>query len=674
MFGNAEVWDLNGVIRRPANQPVSAWKLLFSMELVEPTWNLRARELSMILLNPRHPAVLAVEISGKPRPTHPRSVIAYLSNLRRLARWATENGLPAELATWTDSSVRGFISYLRGESTSTTAESPLAGNTLRTFMRTLSLLHQFRDVLSCRGLRNDPCQGTSVWQATKSWTNTTSVSTPAVVPEIWFPLIRAAWTYVHTFSRDILHAQHRYATLCASARSTTAGVTLQLEQWLTARAQPIPIYASPTGDDPLSDPRPNWRALTLELGIAASRDEAVFGSGRPDGRRRREAVLQAIAAGHPTTTGFIDDLAQVQRPDEIHGPWHPGLDADAIHRERTRLRDAAFTLIAGLSMMRDSEIHEIARNSVVEHYGYPAVTSTKHKHDPALPRKTWWITAPVAEAITVAEQLSVHPDRVFAPVHADDAAGAVHGTVMVDNFIAHINATRHWTGLDEIPAGPARPHMFRKTMAMLTDQFPGSEIALGIQLKHVATRALANRSTQGYAAADLSWAEHLDSAIDAARFRRLEDLYASHKAGDPIGYGPAADRLAKTFANIQKTVKTRGGDATVERALLRKARISLRFGTLNHCAFDENNPTGAVCLEDTITPADHTGPLQDRCRPDRCANSMIGPEHLPIWEAEKRSLLTLIDTPKLPACRKAALQQELSHVEAVLHKADKEQR
>lgn len=35
-------------------------------------------------------------------------------------------------------------------------------------------------------------------------------------------------------------------------------------------------------------------------------------------------------------------------------------------------------------------------------------------------------------------------------------------------------------------------------MAMLTDHFPGSEIALGIQLKHVARRALANRSTLGY--------------------------------------------------------------------------------------------------------------------------------------------------------------------------------
>src|SRR5258707_6878252 len=52
---------------------------------------------------------------------------------------------------------------------------------------------------------------------------------------------------------------------------------------------------------------------------------------------------------------------------------------------------------------------------------------------------------------------------------------------------------------------------------------------IGIQLKHIASRALANRSTQGYANADSSWAAHLESAIDAARFRRLEDLYQTHK-------------------------------------------------------------------------------------------------------------------------------------------------
>lgn len=77
-------------------------------------------------------------------------------------------------------------------------------------------------------------------------------------------------------------------------------------------------------------------------------------------------------------------------------------------------------------------------------------------------------------------------------------------------------------------------------------------------------------------------------------------------------------------------------------------------------------------MENTIVPPGHSGPLQDRCRPDRCHNSVVGPEHVPIWESEKRTLLTLIAAPKLPACRKQVLQRELSAVDAVLDMAGEE--
>ena len=85
---------------------------------------------------------------------------------------------------------------------------------------------------------------------------------------------------------------------------------------------------------------------------------------------------------------------------------------------------------------------------------------------------------------------------------------------------------------------------------------------------------------------------------------------------------------------------------------------------------DENNPAGAACLEHAIVPEGHKGPLHDRCRPDRCTNSVIGPEHVLIWASERRSLLALIETPGPSTCRKEALQCELSAVEAVLHKTD----
>ena len=674
VFGDRAIWDFNGVVGRPANKCPGNWRINFTGVLEDPGWNLLARELSMILLNPRHPAVTSRGLSLRPRPAHPTTVIGQISRVRRLAAWADSHGLTAEFPTWAENDVRGFTTDLRdnpisrfGAHDRRVAEGRVSPHTVENYFVLLSLLYQLGPVLSRGGLVIDPCGGTSARAAAKVGP-VMRLSTPAIAPDIWFPLLRASWAYVHTFSTDILRARDRHRALLETATTSRAGVEQRLHELLADRARPIPVHATTTHQSEAG--QPHWSAIILLLGV---RNGQRAGATIPDKRglsnkRHRQMVLDAIASGHRTTTGLVSDLAQATRPDGTRGPWHPGLDAMAIQREKIVLRNACFILVVALSMMRDSEVHEITKGSLVEHYGYPAITSIKRKHSPHLPTKAWWIIEPAAEAITVAERLSTHHDRVFAPVVRERTSNTVHGALMIASFIAHVNATREWTGLDEIPDGRVLPHMFRRTMAMLTDQFAGSEIALGIQLKHVATRALANRTTQGYAGADVSWADHLDSAIDAARFRRLEDLYQDHKAGGLIGYGPGAERIAREFRHVQDSVKARGADATVERAMLRKASISLRFGTLNHCAFDEQNPAGAVCLENAIVPAGHQGPLQDRCRPDRCGNSVITPAHLPLWESERRALLTLIDTPGLASCRHDALRRELAEVDAVLDK------
>jgi hypothetical protein len=202
------------------------------------------------------------------------------------------------------------------------------------------------------------------------------------------------------------------------------------------------------------------------------------------------------------------------------------------------------------------------------------------------------IGAPAARAIRVLERLRPPETELLFAHHtlwgrANQLRGGQTRALTSGWTVTHLNAFIAWINdycaehgrTDGIPLVNGRPWklttpQFRRTMAMLTDQFPGSEIALGIQLKHIATKALANHSTQGYASADSSWAAHLESAIEAARFRRLEDLYQDHKTGEPIGYGPGAERMAHTFTEVQHTAHARGGDTTVERALLRKARIS----------------------------------------------------------------------------------------------------
>ena len=653
-FGNAVEWNLNGVIRRPANLPASAWTVVFSDELAEPSWNLLAREMSMIMFNPRHPAVIAAGVSLKPAPANPVTAIARLSHLRRMASWAEANGLPPQLADWQENDLRRLLQGL-GEQ--------LANNSIRNYITTLKWLRQCSPALTDKGLQGDPWARKSARKASNA-AHGGVVSTPPIPPTQWFPLIRAAWTYVHSFAPDILRAQQRYQELVDNATKVSGDFDARLDRYLADPANPIPIHARSGGDRG----GVHWSLLTMMLGVERAYSPNGFRTGLASGRQRIARVEQAIARGHRTSTGVVDGLAIVQHSDGTSGPWHPGLHPRAIGLERHMLRNACYIVVVALSMMRDSEIHEITRGAIVDYYGTPAIKATKGKLDPNLPIKHWWITAPVAEAVVVAEQLSTRHDRLFPPLHRAHAVAPRSGQ-MLDAFIAHINVTSARTGLQTIPPGNVRPHMFR-TMAMLTDQFPSSEIALGIQLKHIASRALANRSTQGYANADSSWAAHLESAIEAARFRRLEDLYQTHKAGKPIGYGPAAERMTQTFNEIHHNAQARGGDATVQRALLRNAGISIRFGVLNHCAMDENNPAGAACLEHAVVPDGHRGPLHDRCRPDRCANSIIGPEHLPIWASERRTLLTLIDTPGLSTCRKEALHRELSAAEAILDKAD----
>ncbi|MEU9919581.1 hypothetical protein [Streptomyces sp. NPDC051001] len=352
------------------------------------------------------------------------------------------------------------------------------------------------------------------------------------------------------------------------------------------------------------------------------------------------------------------------------------IPADALWIEYTALRNAAFVLVVGLSMMRNIEVRDILKDSVVEYYGSPAVKATKHKLDPDLPIRHWWIIEPVAKAIMTAAELSIDDEYAFASVQAKSPINHFDSGDAINDFVRHANHNRQVTGLAQIAVQKLAPHMFRRTMAMLIREFPGSEIAVGMQLKHVATRALANTTTQGYTEPSPAWAQHLRSAISERSFERLAELFAADGRGEPIGYGPGADRLRETFAAIRAkaaemkaTNQAQRGDLRVELDLLRRTRLSVRFGKLNHCTMDDANPVGAKCLEDAIVPEGHQGPLIDRCQPSRCANSVIAPAHLPIWTTERASLIDLLATRKLPPSRRALLTEQLHDVDRVIRKA-----
>ncbi|MFD5906636.1 integrase [Streptomyces microflavus] len=645
-FGDRHIWNFNGVLKRPANCWASGWMVLFSSELEDPYWNLLVREFLMMSFNPRHPEVLksGVALEGYGSPS---TLIQVASRLRLAAKWGREKGLPAHPDAWTVQDLRQRI-----VDASATGNSP---DTVRGHVSTFKTLAAARPALSLGWPAGDPWPGQSARKVVKLSAGR-DLATPAVPPETWFPLIRAAWAYIHDFAPDVLRADRRYNELLAAANPSALDIDERLGEWLAAPQNKVPLYASPSEGQ---GPQVNWSLLMLLLGYERDR-YAVFSEaeGRIQGQRRAR-VLEEVAKGRTTTQPLAPELAQTARPDGSTGPWHPGIGPRALKDLKTALRDAAFTLVVGLSMMRDSEIHEILRASVVEHYSTPAVSSTKIKGTRNRPGKHWWIAEPLVEALAIAEAVSRHPERVFSPTYSARQDGTIDGVSMLESFVRFVNTNRAWTGLDEIPAAYIRPHMFRKTMAMLTDQFPGSEIATGIQLKHLATRALANATTRSYAASDDNWAKYLEDALDNVKFRKIKDLYERHTAGEEIGFGPGAERVKDAFDQINDTVKARNGDARTADTLLRTTRIHIRFGMLNNCTADHKNPVGAVCLENAIIPEGHVGPLDERCRPDRCANSMIGPEHLPIYDSHQRTQLQIVNNPSMPTCRRDLAEREV---------------
>ncbi|WP_254711126.1 hypothetical protein [Streptomyces lunaelactis] len=658
LFGNVDCWDCNGVLKRPANQGKANMRVL--LHGMSTDWNLMARELAMIWFNPRHPAVLARGIHLPADPRTVGTVRLRVGYLRSLTTFGTTHELPADITEWSDADFKAYIDYRCEVTEVSSADDHVV---------LIKALHQFRDALACGGLRRDPWPGLAAAHVLER-PETDQLKTQAISPEVWFPLLRAAWTYISVFGPDILRARTHWQSVHARARRMSVPEAEQLfARWLSNPDNRVPLHRTGTSQGVI-----NWSLLGHLIGFWPKKQQ-FFKTSSSTGLARRAKVEQLVAEGR--TQPGLGFLTEVDRPDGSRGPWHLALQPRDLWIECVALRNACYIFVAAVSMMRDSEIREVVKGSVVEYFGTQAVKSIKRKGDADLPAKYWWLIEPAALAIDTATQLSFDDELAFAGVRPNCAGELFESKQAITDFIARINRTRHLTGLDEIPVENVTPHMFRRTMAMLTHDFPGSEIAVGMQLKHAAKRALANRSTQGYMEKDPRWAKYFDQALAERRFERLRELFDADSRGETIGFGPGADRMREAFAavrqkaeQLRETGQARRGDIRVEHGLLRRTRFSIRFGKLNHCTMNDDDPEGAKCLEDAVIPPGHRGPLHDRCRPSRCANSMIGPEHLPIWKAERSSLTVLLDSGTIAPNHRASLVEQLRDTELVIKKAE----
>jgi hypothetical protein len=314
LFGDTGEWDFNGVVRRPARLPPSCWKLRFNHALAAPARNLLARETLMIMANPRHPAVTATGLSLKARPYSPVTLTYEISRLRGLAAWGNSHGLPGRLADWDMADVTGFIDQMR---------QTAAPATVCVYVSLLKRLHLYAPALTSGGLPRDPWRRKSAMKAANA-VPTGQISTPVIRPGAWFPLVRAAWSYVRESAPDILRASRHLDQMRAEASGSTTGLDARLREWLARPDSRIPVH--PAGPGQAGAGPVHWNLLNLMLGIE-EKAHASFTRHSPGALARRTMILGALAAGFPATAGVISDLAQVTRPDGTPGPWHPRADS-----------------------------------------------------------------------------------------------------------------------------------------------------------------------------------------------------------------------------------------------------------------------------------------------------------------------------------------------------------
>jgi integrase len=618
-------------------------------------WVPIAKTLAMAMLQPTHTVVREAHVYRSNRPYKTKSIQHALAETRYLAKWAETHDYTADLSQWTDDDSAAYLASVRATRAVTAEHS--ANDLLRHLVA-------FGPLMQNGGLR--------VRVGRSKTGSSGEIRTPVIPPDAFWPLIRACWTYIDVFGPDVLAARDDIDALDANPHPDKwpAAQTIDraIDSWLASPDAFIPLHIYTLGRGKAGEI--NWDGLAL---CTTPRIRAVnFYNG--SGPARRQRVRDAIAAGVPTKLGYSSiQPANVDRPGGTRGPWIKGFDRVIVSKELTQIRNAAYIFVAIMTMMRDSEVQGIAAGAVGTHYGAPAVTSILHKGQTgAGTPQRWWVSPPVVRALEVAERITRDPDRLFGSVRTGtnrELAGFDQHE-QIRSFIDWVNDHSPHNGLLPIPVKALAPHMFRRTMAVITANEPDGEIALGITLKHNATRALANATTSGYAAPTPEWAKEFDHHAKEAAAGELVADWARHTNGEQAARGPGATAFVNSLSNVTDRAETKVavGNERMLRNLLRDEFATIRLGTLNHCLGD---PSKALCLEGASAAVKAGGPIPSMCQPSTCRNSVITDKHLPIWQHEETDLVEKLKDKKMADAHSQRLETQLADVRRITQQEPK---
>ncbi|MCW1824999.1 hypothetical protein OLG66_29200 [Mycobacterium senegalense] len=652
-FADLPRWDLTALGLSP-NLNAAQAHLRFDI-YPDDVWVEIAKTLVMAMLHPTHPVVRQAGIYRSNRPYKLKTLRHVLAELKYLAEWADSTGLTANLTSWTDANCEAYLGYRKAQSTS-------AHRSANDLLRHLA---DFSGLLPYGGIRFQ----VEPWKTQR----TGEVKTAVIPPGTFWPLVRSCWTYIDVFAPDIIAARDELATFERSSKQggatpSSREIDEAIETWLSSPEGFVPLHICTRRRARAGEI--NWDGLALC--ITPRIEAANFYGTRGPARKLR--VSQAVSTGFPTRYGYSSvQPATVERTDGTNGPWISGFDRTITGTELTQLRNAAYIFVAIMTMMRDSEVQSIPTGSLATHYGAPAVTSTLHKMQPAggTPQR-WWVSEPVVRALKVAEQITLDENRLFGTAQKGshrDLKG-FDQYEQIRSFVTWVNEHSAHTGLEPIPTTPLAPHMFRRTMAVITANEPDGEIALGITLKHNTIRALANATTSGYGAPTPEWAREFEHQEKEAAAGELVADWARHAQGERTARGPGATLFVNGLAEVTHRANTtvNKGDDRMLRNLLRDEFTTIRLGTLNHCLGD---PSKALCLEGATDTVKASGPIPSMCQPSTCRNSVITDKHLPIWLNEESDLVDKLKDKKMASVHRERLEAQLADVRKITRQEPK---
>lgn len=631
-------------------------------------WNLRAREISMAMLNPTHSALRSAGLFRNKVPAHPKTVRMKIDALRYFVTWLESTRRGNDLRSLQQHDFDEFLTHLK-QSTSP--------STTRMCVAAIRELFEYSTVVTGGGIAFRPW-GDATTLAVSGQKSKGEMTTPVIPPEVWWPLIRACWQYINVFSPDLFAANREWENLQGKeplARIGTVEIDTLMDKWLSDQSAYIPVHRLTYGR--FKQGEIHWTLLSLL--VTQGRSAYVFWDPRKSHiSRRRQRILDALGNGSTRAVpgGLATPITHVVRPDGTSGPWIDGLDPATLRAQTKILRNACYVFCAALSMMRDSELQSIRRGSLTTYYGTPAIKAELRKKQRGHPQVNWWIIEPVAQAIAVAEELTT-TESIFGSSRKNlkPAGNRLRGFDQHDElgkFISQLNSLGEDAGLEPIPNFHLAPHMFRRTMAIITAQQPDGEIALGVQLKHAARRAVANGTTGGYAAETAEWAKEFEHELQESVAAKLVGLWNGTKSDTALVLGAGAQRLKDRMASVRSAydstpsaITTKIGDERLLRSLLRDEFSTFRWGTLNHCLGIEDQ---AACLKGLPAEVASQGMIPNRCQPVTCRNSVVTDQHIPIWIAEEQDLMAKLKDKKMATHNREQLESELATVQKLTRK------